>query len=117
MNDEVALEWLIKVFLPSTRPKDNKETRLLIFDGHGSYQTTEFMWQCYLANVYLLYLPPHTSHVLQPLDCAVFSLLKQAYRRYTGYLNYLMDSSLIGKRNFMIYYGKAWTDALTVSNI
>ena len=102
-SDEVAIRWLEKVFLPRTATKD-QEKRLLIFDGHGSHETNDFMFRCYQNNVQLMYLPAHTSHVLQPLDLSIFSPLKRAYRRYIGYLNYLTNSSLISKRRFLKYY-------------
>lgn len=57
----LALEWLQKSFLPQTTIP--RHTRLLIFDGHQSHATEEYMWECYSHNVYLLYLPPHSSHV------------------------------------------------------
>jgi len=41
--DEIALEWLRKMFLPLTQPEDVKERRLLVFNGHGSYQIVDFM--------------------------------------------------------------------------
>jgi len=77
-SDETALYWLIEVFIPQTKPRDPLEPRLLILDGHGSHETLEFMWECYLNNIYLLFLPPHTSHVMQPLDLTVFFPLKIA---------------------------------------
>ena len=75
------------------------------------------MWLCFLHNVHLVYLPPYTSHVLQPLDLAVFSSLKTAYRKYVGIRNLITDSTPIGKRNFLTCYQKARLDALTGRNI
>ena len=60
-SDETAIEWLETVFLPQTM---TSEPRLLILDGYGSHETTDFMYLCYQNNVHLLFLPPHTSHVL-----------------------------------------------------
>ena len=61
-----------EVFLPQTKPNDPSEARLLIVDGHGSHTSDLFMATCYLNNVYLLFLPAHTSHMLQPLDLGSF---------------------------------------------
>ncbi|KAH9226091.1 hypothetical protein K456DRAFT_1154499 [Colletotrichum gloeosporioides 23] len=69
-TDATAVEWLQRVFLPQTRPSQPDQARLLILDGHGSHTTMDFMWECYTNSVHLLFLPPHTSHVLQPLDQA-----------------------------------------------
>ena len=86
-------------------------------DGHGSHETTDFMYLCYQHNVHLLFLPPHTSHVLQPLDLLVFSSLKSHYRTEIGHLGLLTDSSLIGKRNFLACYCKARKEALSAKII
>jgi hypothetical protein len=42
-SNDTALEWLQTVFIPQTAPRDPKEPRLLILDGHGSHETTEFI--------------------------------------------------------------------------
>jgi hypothetical protein len=113
-SDPTAIEWLEKVFLPQT---DTTEPRLLVLDGHGSHETTEFMYLCYQNNIHLLFLPPHTSHVLQPLDLSVFSPLKSHYRKEVGYLTLLTDSSPLGKQNFLDCYQKARKEALSAKNI
>jgi hypothetical protein len=116
-TDATGLEWLQKVFIPQTKPRDPKEARLLILDGHGSHETTDFMWECFSNNIYLVYLPPHSSHVLQPLDLAVFSSLKTAYRKYVGDHSSHTHSTPIGKRYFLKCYYKARIDGLTAKNI
>ena len=116
-TDKTAVEWLEKIFIPLTQPSRPQEKRLLVLDGHGSHETTDFMYLCFQHNIHLLYLPPHTSHVLQPLDLSVFSSMKRSYRKEIGFLNELTDSSPIGKQNFLICYQKARKDALTISNI
>jgi DDE superfamily endonuclease len=75
------------------------------------------MYLCYQHNVYLLFLPAHTSHILQPLDLSVFSSLKSRYRKEVGYLTLLTDSSPIGKQNFLACYQKARKEALSAKNI
>ena len=63
-SNNIAVEWLEKVFLPQTQPPNPDDARLLIVDGHGSHTSDEFMTICYLNNVHLLFLPAHTSHIL-----------------------------------------------------
>ncbi|OHW98784.1 transposase, partial [Colletotrichum incanum] len=62
---------------------------------------------CYINNVYLLFLPLHTSYVLQPLHQSVFSPVKSAYRKELRYLS----------QNFISYYKKARLAGLTAQNI
>ncbi|CCF32189.1 transposase [Colletotrichum higginsianum] len=116
-TDATALEWLEKVLISQTAPRQADEARLLILDGHHSHTTTDFMWQCIQHNIYLIFLPAHTSHVLQPLDQSVFRPLKAAYRKYLGYLNLWNDSTIAGKRNFLNCYRRARKDALTAQII
>ena len=52
---------------------------MLILDGHGSHATPEFDLFCSENNIITDCLPPHTSHILQPLDVACLGLLKTAY--------------------------------------
>jgi len=65
------------------------------------------MTACYLNNVYLLFLPAHTSHILQPLDLGCFSSLKVAYRRLVGEHTALTDTTKIGKAKFLEFYAEA----------
>ncbi len=44
----------------------------------GSHITASVISFCIETAIDLLILPPHTSHMLQPLDMSVFALLKQA---------------------------------------
>ena len=105
------------MFLPQTAPLNPSDARLLILDGHGSYETMEFMWECFSNNVHLLFLPPHTLYVLQLLDLSIFAPLKRAYWKQLGFLSLLNDSTPIGKQNFLACYRKARISSLTSSNI
>ncbi|XP_062331300.1 uncharacterized protein LOC134031609 [Osmerus eperlanus] len=49
---------------------------LLIFDGHKSHLDLEVINTARREGVVLLCLPPHLSHVLQPLDVGLFPPLK-----------------------------------------
>jgi hypothetical protein len=116
-SNDIAVEWLEKVFLPQTQTGNPDDARLLIVDGHGSHTSDKFMTICYLNNVYLLFLPAHTSHVLQPLDLGCFSSLKAAYRRQIGEFNTLTDETKIGKAKFLEFYSKARQIGLNKTNI
>ena len=54
---------------------------LLIFDGHHSHISLELIELARENNIHLLCLPPHTTHLLQPLDVGVFGPLKQAWKK------------------------------------
>lgn len=75
--NSIGEEWMSGCFEPSTRSKANGATRLLIADGHGSHVTAAFVRFCIDHNILVLLLPPHSSHLTQPLDVGIFSPLKQ----------------------------------------
>lgn len=79
-NDVLSLEWL-KHFDDQTRPTDG-EWRMLIMDGHGSHLTIEFVDYCYQpeVNISVFLLPPHSTHLLQPLDIGVFQSFKHYHQ-------------------------------------
>lgn len=115
-NDEIALQWLQQVFIPQTKP-EKPSLRLLIVDGHGSHQTDDFMFECYTNSIYLLFLPSHASHVLQPLDVSCFSPIKAAYRRHIELSISYDDASPIGKAMFLQTYYLARQAGLTTRTI
>ena len=75
------------------------------------------MWECFQNNILLLYLPPHTSHVLQPLDLRVFSSLKRSYRKRLSQLHQWEESTTAGKRDFLENYRLSRIDGLSSQNI
>jgi len=112
----VALEWLLRVFIPQTQPQDPTQARLLILDGHKSYTSDDFMWNCFINNIHLVYLPAHTSHVLQLLDLSVFSPLKHAYRKYLNNINTWAESTVVGKQIMLDCVLRARREAITAQN-
>jgi hypothetical protein len=78
-TDELGFIWLKKVFNPYTQNRTIGTYRLLILDGHGSHGTPEFDQFCSQNSIIILCMPPHSSHLLQPLDVSCFSVLKHFY--------------------------------------
>ena len=78
-TNELGLEWL-KHFIHHTEAATVGSYRLLIIDGHESHQSLEFQNLCEESKIIALCMPPHASHILQPLDVGCFAPLKQAYK-------------------------------------
>ena len=76
-SNKHGLEWLERVFEPSTRAKAGGQYRLLICDGHDSHITGAFVAHCMDYDIVLLILPPHSSHLTQLLDVSIFRPLKK----------------------------------------
>jgi hypothetical protein len=77
-TDELALKWL-KYFDAHTKEHTVGAYRLLIVDGHGSHNTKEFHEYYEEQKIIVLCMPPHSSHLLQPLDVGCFAPMKRAY--------------------------------------
>ena len=75
------------------------------------------MSDCFQNNVYLLFLPPHTSHILQPLDIGCFSSLKRAYRRLLTQWLAETHAQGVRKMNFLDIYARARQEGLKSTNI
>jgi hypothetical protein len=110
-SNEIGLRWLDQIFLPQTAIEGGY--RLLLVDGHKSHATHEFMWKCFQNNVVVFYLFPHSSHVLQPLDLACFSLVKSRYRQQLTDLARFDDTSAVKKAKFLQIYQKASQEGLS----
>ena len=69
--------------MPSTLPSTVKGVPLenTILDGHGSHITFQFVDYCERNDIILYCLPPHSTHLLQPLDVGLFSPLQHHYAK------------------------------------
>lgn len=74
-TDLTAFHW-IQHFEKQTKARTKGLWRLLLLDGHGSHDTREFLEYCELHRILAVALPPHTTHLLQPLDVGCFQPLK-----------------------------------------
>ena len=77
-NDELGFEWLQEMFEKHTASQAIGRYRLLILNGHSSHATATFDHFCTERNIIPLYMPPHSSHILQPLDVGCFSFTIEA---------------------------------------
>ncbi|XP_072398087.1 uncharacterized protein [Diabrotica undecimpunctata] len=76
MKTETFSNYIEHTFLPNI-PKDRPV--VLIYDGHSSHTSIALIETALREDINILKLLPHTSHLLQPMDLAVFKPLKQMY--------------------------------------
>ena len=88
----------------------------MTLDGHESHYSTEFELFCQQNNIITLYLPPHSSYLLQPLDISCFGLLKQAYGRQIKDL-ICMHINHVSKLEFLCAFCEAFFASMTEKNI
>lgn len=77
------------------------EAKILILDGHGSHMSIDFLWQCKQNKVQLVFLPPHSLHVLHPFGLSRFSVAKSRYRGKITELAALDDLAPVKRRRFI----------------
>ena len=59
------------------------KTNLLILDGHKSHLYNLPFYEVMRANnVEILTIPPHTSHIIQPLDSVPFAQFKKSWENH-----------------------------------
>jgi transposase len=101
MDQELFDAWLSCHFLryaPPTRPL------LLLLDGHSSHYSPHAIRFAAKEKVIMFTLPPHTTHVTQPLDRGCFSPLKMAWREvcHTFMAQYKLKYPLEGTKKSVI---------------
>ncbi|KJZ77683.1 hypothetical protein HIM_02860 [Hirsutella minnesotensis 3608] len=74
-NDEICFEWIYH-FDEHSKKTTKGTKRLLLLDGFGSHHTYPFIQYCDRHGIIPFSLPPHLTHLLQPLDVVVFQPLK-----------------------------------------
>ncbi|KAL1957569.1 hypothetical protein VTO42DRAFT_5680 [Malbranchea cinnamomea] len=80
-NEKLGMIWLKEIFNKHTQARTIGRYRRLILDGHGSHNGAEFDRFCMENLIIPLYMPSHSSHLLQPLDVGCYSPLKQLYNK------------------------------------
>ena len=74
----VSYKWMVDHFLVHAPPSAPGRKRLLLMDNHNSQNTKDFQKACHDDDVLLMWYPSHLTHLLQPLDVAVFSKFDRA---------------------------------------
>lgn len=81
MTSECFFEYIANVFLPWVK-KQNIQLPIIVFlDGHKSHLSLPLSKFCADAGIILVAIYPNSTHILQPLDVAVFKAVKANWRR------------------------------------
>ncbi len=114
MDSELFEDWFKAHFLayaPPIRPL------LLLLDGHSSHFSPGFVEKAAEEQVIVFCLPPHTTHITQPLDKGCYGPLKMAWRQECQ--NFLTSNpgKVITIYQFSRLFHNAWDRAMTPSNV
>jgi hypothetical protein len=114
-DNETGLDW-IQHFNKYTQLQKKGGYRMLVLDGHESHMSIKFDEYCKDHNIVAIGLPPHSSHLTQPLDVACFGVLKH---NYGCELDVFIKAHIthITKTEFFIAFRKAYYKTMTEKNI
>ncbi|CUA71995.1 hypothetical protein RSOLAG22IIIB_04854 [Rhizoctonia solani] len=81
-SDDICEAWFTKVFLKTAVERRVSDAPIvLLLDGHSSHISMQVLNVAYKNGVFIICLPPKTTHKLQPLDVGVFNLVQGAWKR------------------------------------
>ena len=98
METNQFIQWFSEVFIKNTQNLTGP--KVLFFDGHLSHVSIEVIDKAVLNNILLICLPPHTSHVLQPLDVGVYGPVKSAWKQILSKYYIKSGFASVDKLNF-----------------
>ena len=90
---------------------------LLILDGHSTHYQPATVQYAKDNGVVMLCLPPHSSHVSQPLDVSVFSPLKKHWNDAIHKFLSQNPGRVVTKYSFSPLLKEAWDKTMTAKNI
>lgn len=106
MESAVFEAFFKKTFLPTI---GDQRPVLLIYDGHSTHVGLNIIEEARRANVTILKIPAHTSHVLQPLDVSVMKSFKDQWDITLVQWQRLNVGKPLPKKDFSRLIGSIWT--------
>lgn len=73
MESDIFKNYFLKTLIPALGPE---RPVLIAYDGHSTHISLDILEAAIQNNITILKLPPHSSHLLQPLDLSVFRPFK-----------------------------------------
>ena len=90
---------------------------LLLLDGHSTHFELRSLQFAKENNIIIFCLPPHTTHVCQPLDCSLFKPLKEHWKQECHKFYQKNPGSIISKFKFCKIFQPVWLKAIAPTNI
>ena len=117
-NSDIFKTYLEDHFLPLVRPStSSNQPILLLLDGHASHKSPETVKWAREHGIILFVLPAHSSHILQPLDVAIFGPFKKYYYSECAQYLYSHMGQTITRYDMCELACRAYLKALTPLNI
>ena len=77
-DHQVFEDWFVNLMLPILKEQDGQ--KVLIGDNLSSHINLEVIRLCEKHGIKFIAIPPNATHLLQPLDVAIFRVLKVIWR-------------------------------------
>ena len=116
MDSKLFLKWFQRIFVPHARPTAENSV-LLLLDGHASHCSPALIESARESNVILLALAPHTTHICQPLDVAVYKSFKSHLGKLVKLGQALRGDLWIPKKSVARTIKKPFESSMVMSNI
>jgi hypothetical protein len=116
-NSTVFRKYLKEHFMKYVQGRDPSEPLILLYDGHKSHVSLGLIDWAKELNLILFVLPPHTSHILQPLDVGCFGPFQKIYDNLKAKFMRENSSSSIPKHSVCNLGCKAYMLGLTPTNL
>lgn len=120
VNNQVAMLWLKEVFIKHIDKKredgDVKDV-ILTCDRHGSHFTYNFLKTCQEHGIFVMALPAHSSHVIQPLDVKVFGPDAHYFHKALNQWKEETKITFFHRDDFAAIYGQSFLEAYTEHTI
>lgn len=107
MQTSIFEKYLKSVFVPAL---GNDRPVLLIYDGHSTHVDLNVIQYAASEDITILKLPPHSSDVLQPLDCSTMKPLKDRWEDEIIKWQRLHIGAKLPKSEFARILTRIWDD-------
>ena len=114
VNSEIFSSWFHDHFLAHAPPQ---RPLLLLLDGHSSHFEPGVVRTAAEEGVLIFCLPPHTTHLTQPLDKGCFAPLKMFWREECQLFLSRNPGKVVTRYQFSELFGRAWMRGMTMTNI
>ena len=114
IDSELFDLWFLHHFLmyaPPARPL------LLLLDGHSSHYNPTTIRTAASEGVIIFCLPPHTTHITQPLDKGCFGPLKVCWKDECHRYFTENPGRVVTRFSFCQLFSRAWYRGMTMENI
>lgn len=102
-------KWFFEILLPKLKDMNTPEKKIIIGDNLASHFSPLVIEACEQNNIYMTPLPANSTHLMQPLDVAVFAPMKKKWREILDkWRSESKSSASIPKEYFPTLLNRLW---------